>query len=133
MTKEKFTEMYHNQQRIFEERLSTNQKIMDLEVSIIQEDVIKSNAKKVELQMKMNQIDKATTNDLKVKMLNHLLKQNKLSRKLPNSQIYSENGEGDLRLAEDYFQILTDPEKLVDNFNRANKYEKDIRINQKMR
>lgn len=127
MTKEKFTEMYKNQQNLFSDRLTTNHKLMDLEVSIIQNKVIKSNAKKEELEINLSKIDKVTSKDLKVKMLNHLLQQNRLTHKLSKSQMYHENND-DLRLAENYYKMINEPEKVVEDYNKANKYEQDIRI-----
>ena len=133
MTKEKFTEMFHNQQELFEDRRAINQKIVDMEVGIIQDEVIKSNAKKDYVNLQIHQVEKATSKDLKVKLLNHLLKQNKLSHRLSSSKGFKSGEEEDLRLANHYYKILHDPEKVVEDYNKANKYEKDIRITKKTR
>lgn len=121
MTKEKFIDMYKKQQEFFKDRLSANHRMMDLEISIIQEEVIKSNAKQDKPRKDL--IPETSSKDLKIRMLNNLLKQNKLGQNQYDSQI-----ENSLELAKQYYQVLTDPEKMVEDYNKANMYEKDIKI-----
>jgi hypothetical protein len=120
LLKEKFIEMHKKQLEFFKDRLSANVRMMNLQINIIKEEVIKSNAKHEK--PPSDPIPEKSTKDLQVRMLKSLLRQNKLDGDLSKNQSES------LELAKQYHQILTDPEKLVDDYNKVNKYEKDVKI-----
>ncbi|CAI2381025.1 unnamed protein product [Moneuplotes crassus] len=128
MIKEKFIEMYNDQQKLFSERLSTNTKLLDLEISIIQDEIIKSNARKEDQQASF-QAEQGSTKELKVRLLNHLLKQNNLGYKSQTNELGPT--ENELKLADGYYKVLNNPDKIIKEYNQANKYENNIRISAK--